>query len=277
MKIGNYTLSDERPAIMGILNVTPDSFSDGGMFVERSRAIDHALKLTDDGADIIDIGGESSRPGADSVSAEVELPRVIPVVEGIRKKSGIPISIDTTKALVAARAIDTGADMINDISAGLFDREMLPLAASSQKPICLMHMKGTARTMQDAPHYDDVIREIAEFLADSIDRAARAGVSRNGIFIDPGIGFGKTALDNVTIIRNLKEFAGLGCPLVVGASKKSFIGKLLDLDIKERLEATLATIPQSIEGGARVLRLHDVRAARRFIDMYMICRPCRIP
>jgi len=257
---------------MGIINVTPDSFSDGGSFLETPNAIDHALRLIDEGADIIDIGGESSRPGSDPVPVDEELGRVTPVIEGIRKRSDIPISIDTTKSIVAKRAIDAGADMINDISAGRFDSEILALAAMGNKPICLMHMKGTPKTMQDDPTYGDLIGEIRDFLADAISRAVEQGVRRNNIVIDPGIGFGKSADDNIEILKRLNDFAALEAPILVGASNKSFIGKTLKLDIKERLEATLATIPTSVEGGAGILRLHDVKSSRRFLDMYLLCR-----
>lgn len=258
---------------MGIVNVTPDSFSDGGEFYKGQHAIDHALRLIDEGADVIDIGGESSRPGSEPVSHEEELRRTIPVIEGIRKTSNVPISIDTTKAAVAGRAIDAGADMINDISAGRFDPEMLPLAAKNRRPICLMHMQGTPKTMQDSPHYGDAISEIAAFLKLSAAIAVKAGISDNNIIVDPGIGFGKTADDNILILKNLACFVELGYPVLIGTSKKSFIGKVLSLDIKERLEATLATIPSCVEGGASILRVHDVIQTRRFLDMYLLCRP----
>lgn len=260
---------------MGIVNVTPDSFSDGGMFLNPDDAIGHALRLGEDGADIIDVGGESSRPGSEPVGEEDELSRVIPVIRGIRQRCGIPISVDTTKSSVAARAIEAGADMINDISAGRFDAGMLPLAASGGRPICLMHMRGTPKTMQDSPHYDDVIAEIRDFLSESIGRAVSSGIDRRRIIIDPGIGFGKTAGDNLAILRNLDKFADLECPILIGASRKSFIGNILGLDVKERLEATLATIPASVEGGASIIRVHDVKGAHRFLDMYLLCLPHR--
>lgn len=269
MKIGNYTLDKSRPAIMGIVNVTPDSFSDGGRFVSPKAAIDHALRLVEEGADIIDIGGESTRPGAEPVSAEEELRRTIPVIEGLRRKSEIPISVDTTKSIVASRAIEAGADMINDISAGRFDPEMLPLAAKTHVPICLMHMQGEPRTMQIAPHYNDLMGEIRSFLSDAIERALRCGIGRERIIIDPGIGFGKSAGDNLTILARLSELATLNAPILIGPSKKSFIGKVLGLELDKRLEATLATIAVAIDGGASLLRVHDVGPSRRFVDMYL--------
>jgi dihydropteroate synthase len=270
MKIGTYTLQSDRPALMGIVNVTPDSFSDGGRYFDPQAAVEHALSLVEEGADVIDVGGESTRPGSEPVAEDEELRRVMPVIEGIRLQSPVPISIDTTKSRVARRAIGAGANMINDTSAGRFDPAMLDLAAGEDVPICLMHMKGTPRTMQLDPHYDDLIGEIGAFLREVIKRAQARGVRK--VIIDPGIGFGKTAQDNVAILRRLDEFAGLGAPVLVGPSRKSFIGKMLGLDIDKRLEATLATLAVAVEGGAQILRVHDVGPARRFLEMYMLCR-----
>lgn len=282
MRIGTYTLDPKSPALMGIVNVTPDSFSDGGHFLDPHVAIDHAFKLVGEGADIIDVGGESSRPGAVPISADEELRRVMPVIEGIRQASTVPISIDTTKSTVAKAALDSGADMINDISAGRFDPQMLPLAADREVPICLMHMQGEPRTMQAAPHYNDIIGEIRDFLCDAIRRAEAKGVDKAKIIIDPGIGFGKTAEDNVTVLKNLSnfQFPGLGSrvpgsenptAILIGTSRKSFIGKLLGFDIEKRLEATLATLAIALDGGASILRVHDVGPARRFVDAYLLC------
>lgn len=272
MHIGSYELEATKLALMGIVNVTPDSFSDGGTFFKASDAVDHALKLEQDGADIIDIGGESSRPGSEPVSCTEEIERVVPVIEGIRKRSSVPISIDTTKAPVANLAIESGANMVNDISAGQFDPAILQVVAEANIPICLMHMQGVPKTMQELPRYNNLIDDISSFLSAAINRTLKAGVNINNIIIDPGIGFGKTVEDNVMILKNLESFKKLNRHLMVGASRKSFIGKLLGLDVKERLEATLATIPTSIEGGASIIRVHDVKASRRFIDMYMILR-----
>ena len=255
---------------MGIVNVTPDSFSDGGRYLDPRAAVEHALSLVEEGADIIDVGGESTRPGSESVVEDEELGRVMPVIEGIRLQSGVPISIDTTKSQVARRAIGAGVNMINDTSAGRFDPAMLDLAAGEDVPICLMHMKGTPRTMQIDPSYDDLMGEIGSFLQEAIKRAQALGVGK--VIIDPGIGFGKTAQDNVVILRRLDELAHLGVPVLVGPSRKSFIGKMLDLDVDKRLEATLATLAVAVKGGASILRVHDVGAARRFIDMFMLCR-----
>ncbi|MBN1282518.1 MAG: dihydropteroate synthase [Proteobacteria bacterium] len=268
MRIGRFNLDERCPAIMGIVNATPDSFSDGGRFLEPSRAIARALELESEGADIVDIGGESSRPGSEPVSVDEELRRVIPVIEGVRRRSSVPISIDTTKARVAARALDAGAEMINDISAARFDPRMLGLAADRGVPIALMHMKGTPRTMQEAPRYGDLMAEIGSFLADAMARAEGAGVARDRLIVDPGIGFGKTVEHNLTIIAHLDELSALKAPILIGTSRKAFIGKVLDLEVDERLEGTLATLAIAVDKGASILRVHDVSPARRFLDMY---------
>ncbi|HQG14207.1 MAG TPA: dihydropteroate synthase, partial [bacterium] len=261
MKIRNLEIgAGPMPAIMGILNVTPDSFSDGGLHFLPSDAISHALKLIDEGADIIDIGGESTRPGSSPVSEDEEIDRVIPIIEGLRSRSEIPISIDTSKSAVAKAAIEAGADLINDISAGRFDPEIFELAALHKKPICLMHMKGLPKNMQDNPHYDDLIFEISGFLSEAASFAISKGVPSELIILDPGIGFGKSADDNLSILRNIGSFKSLGFPLLIGTSNKSFIGKKLGLDVKDRLEASLATIPACMNGGASILRMHDVKA-----------------
>lgn len=265
-------LPKERPLIMGIVNATPDSFFDGGRCEDPEVAVAHALRLASEGADILDVGGESTRPGASPVALQEELRRVIPVVEGIRKGSSLPISIDTTKAEVARLALGAGAEMINDISAGSLDPGMLGLAAERGVPICLMHMQGEPRTMQVAPHYGDLIGEIRAFLAEATSRALRAGVGKDRIILDPGIGFGKRPEDNVEILRRLPELFEPGAQVLVGPSRKSFIGKLLGHQPHERLEATLAALALAIEGGARILRVHDVGAVRRFCDAYLAFR-----
>lgn len=291
MEIGTFSLKAGRPALMGIVNATPDSFSDGGFFADAASAIDHSLKLADEGADIIDVGGESTRPGAEAVSEEEESRRVIPVIEGIRRLSGIPVSIDTTKSLVARRALDAGADMINDISAGRFDPAILDIAAQFEVPICLMHMQGSPGSMQISPHYEDLVGEIVAFLSDAVERAAGAGVSRQRVIVDPGIGFGKSAEDNVTILKRLREFRLSNCqepctqvqgdigfdeeeaiPILIGTSRKSFLGKLLGFDVNNRLEGTLASLALAMEGGASILRVHDVGPVRRFVDTCLLLR-----
>lgn len=256
-----------KPLIMGILNVTPDSFSDGGKFYSRDAAVGHALKMAADGADIIDIGGESSRPGSDPISLDEELRRTIPIIEIIRSKSKIPISIDTTKSKVAKNAIEAGANIINDISAGAFDEEMFPLAAKKQCPICLMHIKGNPKNMQISPCYNNLINDICEYFKDRIEVALSNGIKRSNILIDPGIGFGKSVEDNLEIIKHLDIFKQFGLPILIGTSRKSFIGKALNLDLDQRLEPTLATLAVCYNKGANIFRVHDVAEARRFMDM----------
>lgn len=256
------------PQIMGILNVTPDSFSDGGLFVDPQQAVERVLQMVEEGADIIDIGGESTRPGAEPVSIEEEIKRVVPVVQEIRRQSKIPISIDTTKAGVAVRALEAGATMINDVSAGRFDPEMLPLAAKANVPICLMHMKGEPRTMQQNPLYEDVVAEVKTFLRERIDVCLRAGIKKEKIIIDPGIGFGKRVEDNVRLLKELDQFQALGCPILIGTSRKSFIGHLTGAEIQDRLPGTLASLAIAIQKGANILRVHDVAETRQFLNVF---------
>ena len=271
MKIRNLEIGAAQiPAIMGILNVTPDSFSDGGLYIEPKKAISHALRLVDDGADIIDIGGESTRPGSSPISEDEEMARVIPVIEGVRSRSEIPISIDTSKSSVAKAAIEAGADLINDISAGRFDPKIFELAVLHKKPICLMHMKGLPKNMQDNPHYDDLIFEIRSFLSETASLTISKGVPSELIILDPGIGFGKSADDNIAILRSISSFKSLGFPLLVGTSNKSFISNKLGLGIKDRLEATLATIPACVNGGVSIVRVQDVKGVRRLLNMYSL-------
>jgi len=248
-----------KTAIMGILNVTPDSFSDGGEHFSTENAVRHALKMIDDGADIIDVGGESTRPGAEPIDSVTEMERVIPVIQALRKQTSIPISIDTYKAEVARRALTAGADMVNDISGLNFDPDMPDVIATSGAAVCLMHIKGTPRNMQRNPVYDNLIDDILHYHDHSISIAQKAGITREKIIIDPGIGFGKTLSDNYTILRYLKEFESLGQPILVGLSRKSLIGKLLDLPVDQRLEGSLAGLAASILNGASIIRVHDVR------------------
>jgi len=258
-------LEFDRPLIMGVLNVTPDSFSDGGRFFERQAAIDHARAMVREGADIIDIGGESTRPGAAEVSADEELGRVVPVIEALVDAGvDVPISIDTTKAAVAAVAFAAGADIVNDVSALRFDPELGPTTARHGAALILMHMRGTPRTMQAGTiEYDDVVQDILAFLEERVAAAVEAGVERGRIMLDPGIGFGKTVEHNLEIVRRIGEFDRPGLPVVLGTSRKSFIGKVLDLPEDQRLEGTLATVALGAFLGAAVLRVHDVRAAAR--------------
>lgn len=255
----------KKTVLMGVLNITPDSFYDGGKHIQVTAAVEAALRMTAEGADIIDIGGESTRPGAEPVDEKTELDRVIPVIRELRKKSDIPISIDTYKSGVAEKALKAGADMVNDISGLSFDPQLAPVIARSGAAVCLMHIRGTPRNMQQNPHYENLIDEILHFLEASVRRASGAGISRNKIIIDPGIGFGKTLADNYTILRYLKEFESLGQPILIGLSRKSLIGKLLDLPPEQRLPGSLAGLAIAINNGAAIVRVHDVRESRQAV------------
>jgi dihydropteroate synthase len=249
--------------IMGVVNVTPDSFSDGGAFLDREAAIHHGLRLAFEGADLLDIGGESTRPGADPVPAHEEIDRVIPVIEGIREREPrIRISIDSSKAAVAERALDAGASFVNDVTALRGDPDMAALVAERGVDVCLMHMLGTPRTMQAEARYDDVVADVKAFLAGRIEAAAAAGIARERIAIDPGIGFAKTIDHNLELLDRLTELTGLRAPIVLGTSRKSFLGTITGRETAERMPATLATIVMGLERGAEVFRVHDVAAAR---------------
>jgi dihydropteroate synthase len=268
LSCGKYSLNyEKRTLIMGIVNVTPDSFSDGGQFLDSNVAIKHGIKLASEGADILDIGGESTRPGSEAVSQEDELKRVIPVIEGFVSEVDVPISIDTCKSEVARLAIEAGACIVNDISAMRFDPKIADVAAEHKVPIILMHMKGTPKNMQKDPEYEDVMGEISGFLKERVDFAQSKGISKDQIIVDPGIGFGKTIKHNYDIIKNLKELKVLKQPILMGTSRKSFIGKTLDLDVDDRLEGTLATVTMSIINGADIVRVHDVCESKRTARM----------
>jgi len=268
LKCGDQTLDlSRRTHIMGVLNVTPDSFSDGGKYYDVRAAVEHAVRMVEEGADIIDIGAESTRPGAEPVSAEQELRRILPVLEQLVKQVAVPISIDTYKATVAEAALQAGAHIINDISGLRFDPRMKDVVAKYQVPVVIMHIKGEPRNMQQRPYYDDLIGEIYDYLAGSIEMATAAGVGPGQIVIDPGIGFGKRLPDNYEILKRLHEFQGLHSPILVGPSRKSFIGRVLDLPPEQRLEGTIAAVVIAIQNGAHIVRVHDVR---------QIARACRI-
>jgi len=256
---GKYQLNLNRPHVMGIVNVTPDSFSDGGKFHDTERAVQHALKLIEDGADILDIGGESTRPGATPVSLEEELARVIPVIEVLSKVSSVPLSIDTYKPEVMRAAIAAGADIVNDISA-LQGEGALEIVANSNAGVCLMHMQGMPQTMQLDPHYTDVVEEVSSFLLLRLEAALAQGISQERILLDPGFGFGKTTAHNITLIQNLDRLAALGQPLLVGLSRKAVLGKLVGGDEQQRLHAGLAASVISVIKGAKIVRVHDVKA-----------------
>ncbi|MCP9452396.1 MAG: dihydropteroate synthase [Nitrospira sp.] len=248
----------ERPLIMGVVNVTADSFYDGGRYLEPERAIAHALELVEQGADILDIGAESTRPGAKPVSEEEELARLLPVVGPVARRVAVPISVDTMKSAVAQAALDAGASIINDISALREDNRMASVVARSGAAVILMHMQGTPLTMQDAPQYQDVVHEVGEFLQERVRVAVEAGISKLNILLDPGIGFGKLLEHNLDLLNRLTELTELGRPLVVGPSRKSFIGQIVGRPVEQREWGTAAAVALAVERGARVLRVHDV-------------------
>ncbi|MHB9028035.1 MAG: dihydropteroate synthase [Candidatus Latescibacterota bacterium] len=261
--IGTRFYESAQPLLMGILNVTPDSFSDGGRFVGRDLAVEHALTLAEDGADILDIGGESTRPGAEPVSLEAELERVIPVVKALAGKIAIPVSVDTTKAEVAERALDAGAAMVNDISALRFDPRMAEVIRLRGCPVVLMHMQGAPRDMQASPHYENVVEEILAFLRERVSCAVGKGIPREKIIVDPGIGFGKNLEHNLAILRNIGRFHETGCPVLVGASRKAMIGKLTGAPAEERVWGTAAVTAWCVLRGVEIQRVHDVKAMRQ--------------
>jgi dihydropteroate synthase len=251
---------------MGVLNVTPDSFYDGGRYAEPGPAIAHALEMLDDGADWIDVGGESTRPGAAPVAEAEELKRVLPVVEALAGE-GVTVSIDTTKAEVARLALEAGAEIVNDVSALTMDPAMAGVVAASGAGVCLMHMRGTPVSMQDDLSYRDLTGEVMAYLSGRLDHALRCGIEAERVIVDPGIGFGKSADGSLELIRRLSEFGGLGRPVLVGPSRKSFIGRALDLDVDSRLSATVAVSTIAVLNGAGVLRVHDVKEAAQAARM----------
>ena len=261
-----FELPAGRVAVMGVLNVTPDSFSDGGQFFEREKAIARGLLMVEEGADLIDVGGESTRPGAAPVPAEEELRRVLPVVSALAARS-VAVSIDTSKHEVAARCLGAGAQVVNDVTA-LLDPQMAALCAREACTVCLMHMKGEPRTMQEDPVYEDVVQEVRAALSASAARAEAAGVNKENVWLDPGIGFGKTLEHNLRLLNRLDDIVSTGFPVMVGVSRKSFIGRLLGaqgvpLPVEQRTEGTVAAQVVAQMRGARVLRTHDVLAAKR--------------
>jgi dihydropteroate synthase len=257
--------------LMGIVNVTPDSFSDGGRFLEPDQAIQRARRLVDEGADLLDVGGESTRPGAGAVSAAEELDRVRPVLEGLlgpeRALAGTAVSIDTSKLAVAEAALDLGVEIVNDVTALRSDPELGALCAERDCSLVLMHMQGTPRTMQENPSYDDVVDDVKAFLEERIEFAMSEGVAEGRIWVDPGIGFGKTVDHNLELLRRLGELGELGRPIVVGASRKSFLGELTGREVGERLGGTIASSVLALRAGADVLRVHDVAELRQALDV----------
>jgi dihydropteroate synthase len=268
------------PLLMGIVNVTPDSFSDGGEFLDSSSAVTHALKLVADGADILDVGGESTRPGAEPVNADEEAARVVPVIQALAAKTDVPISIDTSKAAVARRAIEAGATIVNDISGLTFDEEMPAVCAETEVGVVCMHILGTPQTMQNDPHYDDVVTEVREFLSDQLTALEAAGIPRERVVIDPGIGFGKSAAHNLAILSNIAAFHELSRPVLIGHSRKRFLSKLLGRTVEERTAGTLGVAIALAEQRTDIIRVHDIRATRDALTAWQAVRessPCALP
>ncbi|MBI5178218.1 MAG: dihydropteroate synthase [Nitrospinae bacterium] len=263
-KVGGVTVRAGHPLIMGVLNVTPDSFSDGGRYAATRGAVARALEMEREGANILDIGGESSRPGAAPVTTDEELRRVVPVIAGVRKKSSIPISIDTAKADVAHAALEAGADIINDIT-GFINSAMVAVAARHKAAVIVMHMQGSPRTMQKGPRYKNVVAEVSSFLRKQAATLEKSGVRR--IILDPGIGFGKTVEHNLALLKNLPRLKKLGYPVMVGASRKSFIGALTGAGVDDRLPGTLAAHLWAVSQGAAIVRAHDVAAHRQALEI----------
>jgi len=266
-KFNNWLKKPSDYLIMGIINTTPDSFSDGGKYNSASEAIDFAYELLREGADIIDIGGESSRPGADPISAEEEIKRISPLLSELVKNTESTVSIDTYKSSTANYALNNGACLVNDISGLSFDKEMVDIVIRHNASIVIMHMKGTPKTMQKNPNYDNVIDEICDFLTNQVDFAINKGVSSDKIIIDPGIGFGKTLNDNYEIIAKLSQICDLGHPVLVGPSRKSFIGTTLDEPVEKRLEGSITAAAMCYHSGAKILRVHDVKETKKSLSI----------
>ena len=256
-----------RPLIMGVVNVTPDSFYDGGRYLDAEAAVAHAVRLVEEGADLLDVGAESTRPGADAVNEVEERRRVIPVVTAVAKAVTVPISIDTSKAAIAREALDAGAVLVNDVTALRGDSAMVDVVARSGAGIVLMHMHGTPRTMQQAPRYNDVVEEISVFFEERIHFAMTHGIVRRQIILDPGIGFGKLLVHNLTLLAQLRCFEIFECPLLVGVSQKAFLGQLLDRPVQERQWGTAAAVAMAVDRGAGILRVHDVRAMKDVVQV----------
>lgn len=263
---GYPLLQEGRAAIMGILNATPDSFSDGGLFISVSKAVDHVARMIDEGADIIDIGGESTRPGASPVSADEEMERVIPIIEAVSQRFGVIISIDTSKATVMQAAVNAGAGMINDVRA-LKEEDALQAAVKMAVPVCLMHMQGQPQSMQDKPVYADVTADVREFLSERVDQCLEAGMDLNNIILDPGFGFGKTTEQNFQLLNELERIRSHDLPVLAGLSRKSMIGQTLNLGVNERVSASIALALLAVLNGANIIRLHDVKETCQAVRM----------
>jgi len=267
MSLLNELLEADKAIVMGILNTTPDSFSDGGQFNSSETAINHALKMIQEGADIIDVGGESTRPGAAAVSVEDEIERVVPVIKALREESDVCISIDTSKPEVMRAAVLAGASLVNDVN-GLREIGALEVCAELDVPVCVMHMQGQPRTMQNSPHYDDVLEDVKSFLQERVNECVAAGIRQKNIIIDPGFGFGKTLQHNLQLLQQLDEFEVLGVPVLVGLSRKSMLGLILDSPVEQRLHASVAAAVLAWTKGAKIFRVHDVKPT---VDALKVC------
>ncbi|HED33411.1 MAG TPA: dihydropteroate synthase [Gammaproteobacteria bacterium] len=266
-------LNSQQPLVMGILNTTPDSFSDGGQFAGVDHALDHALCMIDEGVDIIDIGGESTRPGAQAVSVDDEIQRVVPVIQAIRQQSGVCISIDTSKPEVMAAAVKAGASLVNDVNA-LRAEGAVAVCAALDVAVCVMHMQGQPRNMQERPAYTDVVKEVRAFLQQRIESCVAAGIKQDKIIIDPGFGFGKTRRHNMQLLQKLDEFTALGAPVLLGLSRKSVLGAILDAPVEQRLHGSVAAAVLGWTKGAQIFRVHDVKPA---VDALKVCMAMRCP
>ena len=272
LKIGRHELEFDRARIMAVLNITPDSFSDAGRLIGLDAALTHAERLLGEGADVLDIGGESTRPGAESVSVDEEIGRVVPVIEAIAARFDVPISIDTSKPAVMRAAVAAGAGLINDVNA-LRGEGALETAAALNVSVCLMHMQGEPRTMQDAPHYDDVVGEVRRFLADRLLACQMSGIDKKRIVIDPGFGFGKSQAHNLALLAQLGQFASIEAPLLVGLSRKRMIGTITGRDMNDRAAGSAAAALLAVERGARIVRVHDVAITHDALAVYAAMRP----
>jgi dihydropteroate synthase len=273
---GREIRCDDRPLVMGIVNVTPDSFYDGGRYVTTEQAVAHALDLVEQGADMLDIGAESTRPGAQPVGEQEELARVLPVVAELARRVTIPISVDTTKSRVARLVLETGASIINDVSALRRDPDMAPVIARYHAGVVLMHMSGAPPSMQDRPHYADVVAEVSRFLDERMQAAVGAGIAKTNIVLDPGIGFGKLLVHNLTLLNHLSCLTMLNRPLLVGVSRKSFIGHLIDRSVGDREWGTAAAVALAVDRGAQILRVHDVAAMADVVKVAAAVRSCAL-
>lgn len=266
--INNSVKTFKVPMIVGILNITPDSFSDGGRFNSVTSGVDRAIQMVQQGADIIDVGGESTRPGAPPVGVDEELERVIPIIEAISSRSDVLISIDTQKSEVALKAMDKGAHIINDVSAGIADEKMLSVVAETGAVFVMMHMRGTPENMQDDPSYENVVHEVVEYFKNRLQYADTQGVRKDSIILDPGVGFGKRLEDNLELLANVHAFHELECPLLIGASRKSFIGNIDGSEVNERIGGSLAAVLHAYQQGVQIFRVHDVKETRQALNIF---------